>query len=69
MFETLTKRCDVSDLKLTVVVAWKIWFRQNEVVHGGEFTPPQQLFREANMSIDDFKRVISDMIDTPYIYV
>jgi hypothetical protein len=28
------------DPKLMVVVAQKIWFGRNGVVHGGEFTPP-----------------------------
>jgi hypothetical protein len=63
LFETLMERCDVSDLELMVVVAWKI-FRRNRVVHGGEFIPPQQLLREANMLIDDFRRVTTTDLAT-----
>lgn len=47
----------MAELELIVVVARKIWFHRNGVVNRGEFTPPQQLFCEANMSIDDFRRV------------
>jgi hypothetical protein len=40
-----------------VVVARKIWFRHNSVVHGGVFTCPNQVFREANDSLDEFRRI------------
>jgi len=40
LFEILMECCDVMDPKLMVVVAQKIWFGRNGVVHGGEFTPP-----------------------------
>jgi hypothetical protein len=50
------ERCDMTGLELIVVVAQKIWFCRNGVVHGGVFTHPQQLVREANMSLNDFRR-------------
>jgi hypothetical protein len=58
------ERCDVTDLELMVVVAQKIWFHRNGVVYGGEFTPPQQLLREANPSLDDYKRVTTTDLAT-----
>jgi len=56
IFEELMGRCDVLDLELVAVMAQKIWFRRNGVVHGGNFTHPQQVFREASTSIEDFRR-------------
>jgi hypothetical protein len=38
-------------------VGRKQWFRRNDLVHWGEFSQPNQVFREANASIDEFKRV------------
>jgi hypothetical protein len=54
-FKALVERCDVVDLELMVVVAWKMWLRRNGVVHGGEFTHPQQVFREVSISVGDFR--------------
>jgi hypothetical protein len=58
------KHCDVMDLELMVVMAQKIWFGRNGVVYGGEFTPPQQLFHEANTLLDDYRRVITTDLAT-----
>jgi hypothetical protein len=55
--EKLMGRCDVLDLELVAIMERKIWFLPNGVVHGGEFTHPQQVFREANTSIEDFRRI------------
>lgn len=57
IFEELMGRCDLQDLELVLVMARIIWFRRNGVVHGGEFTHPQQVFREASASIEEFQRV------------
>jgi hypothetical protein len=64
LFEILMEHCDVMDLELMVVVAQKIWFRRNGVVYEGEFTPPQQLFCEANTSLDDYRRVTTTDLAT-----
>jgi hypothetical protein len=48
--------CDLMDLELVVVVAQKIWFRRNGVVHDDVFIHPQQVFREASLSLDEFQR-------------
>jgi len=47
----------VEDLELVVVVARKIWFRRNEVMHRGDFLRPNQLFVDASNSLNDFRRV------------
>jgi hypothetical protein len=38
------KRFDIMELELMVVVARKIWFRRNGVVHGEAFLHHQQVF-------------------------
>ncbi len=50
-------RCDLVELELMVVVARKIRFRRNSVVHGGVFTHLIHLFRETSDSLDEFKRI------------
>jgi hypothetical protein len=54
----------MTDLKLMVIVARKIWFPRNGVVYGGAFIHPQQVFREASMSLDDFQRATATDLAT-----
>jgi hypothetical protein len=56
LFEFCMEQCDVMDLELMVVVAWKIWFHRNRVVHEEAFIHPRQVFQEASLSLDNFRR-------------
>jgi hypothetical protein len=47
IFEELLGRCHALDLDLVAVLARKIWFHRNGLVHGAEFIHPQQVLREA----------------------
>ena len=51
-------------LELMMVVTCKIWFRRNNVLHGGEFTHPNQVFQEPSNSLDDFRRINIQELDT-----
>lgn len=44
VIENLMGRCYTGNLELMTVVTRKIWFCKNIVVHGGEFTHPNQVF-------------------------
>jgi hypothetical protein len=55
--EEMLGRCDMVELKLMAMVAHKIWFRRNFVMHGGDFTYPHQVFREASNSLEEFRRI------------
>jgi hypothetical protein len=55
VIESLMGRCDMKDLELMAVVARRIWFHRNFVLHGVTFTHPTQVFQEASNSLDDFK--------------
>jgi hypothetical protein len=55
VLETLMRRCSLMR-KLWTVLARKLWLRRNSVVFGGVFISPNQLMREAVISIEDFKR-------------
>jgi ribonuclease HI len=39
-----------------VLTARKVWFRRNEVVHGGTLTHPTSLMTEAQKALEDFQR-------------
>jgi hypothetical protein len=55
LFTTLT-RCDPEEVDLWAIIARKIWFRRNKVVHGGEFTDPTIVIQEATRLLHDFNR-------------
>jgi hypothetical protein len=52
--EELFKMCDEEELRLFVGIAKRIWFRRNEVVHGGPFTHPNVLVQQARQPLIDF---------------
>jgi ribonuclease HI len=56
VLETLMRRCSSVDIELWAVMAKKLWLRRNSLVFGGGFISPNQLMREAIISIEDFKR-------------
>jgi hypothetical protein len=55
-FEEMMGRCSLEELELLIEVARWMWFRRNSVVHEGEFTHSNQVFKEALIKIEDFKR-------------
>jgi hypothetical protein len=52
--EGIFKICDEDEIKLFVGLARKIWFRRNEVLHGGSFTHPNVLVQRAMSSVAEF---------------
>jgi tagatose-1,6-bisphosphate aldolase non-catalytic subunit AgaZ/GatZ len=50
-------KCSPKEFEFFVILARKIWFQRNSVVHGGVFTGPNELIQEAYASIDDFRKV------------
>lgn len=50
--EKVFQKCEEEDIKLFVGLARKLWFRRNEVVHGGLFTHPNDLVQS---SIHDYE--------------
>lgn len=40
-----------------MVMARRIWLRHNDVVHGGSFTPPNQVFMTVVSELEDFQRI------------
>lgn len=47
IFEELLDMCEIIDVELFTVVARKIWFCRNVVVHGEVFSHPNQVISEA----------------------
>jgi hypothetical protein len=52
--EEMVRLCDEDELRLFVSIARRIWFRRNEVVHGGPFTHPTVLVHQAMEAVSDF---------------
>jgi hypothetical protein len=52
--EEMLKTCDEEELRLFVGIAWRVWFRRNEIVHGGSFTHPNVLVQQARDALVDF---------------
>jgi ribonuclease HI len=53
--EGIFKKCEEEEINLFVGLARKIWFRRNEVVHGGSFTHPNVLVQQAKEAVAEFK--------------
>jgi hypothetical protein len=69
IFEKLMSRCDILELELVAIMAWKFWFRRNGLVCGGDFTHHQQIFQEMSTSIEDFGRVAgTNMTERSFIH-
>ena len=48
------RSCDKDEFRLFVETARRVWFRQNETVHGGPFTHPTALVQQAGEALADF---------------
>jgi hypothetical protein len=46
--------CDDEAISLFVGIARRIWFRRNEVIHGGLFSHPNVLVQRAREDVEDF---------------
>jgi hypothetical protein len=57
--ESLMEQCEVEDFEWAVMVARKIWFRRNEVVHGAKLLHPNKRLTKACNSLNEFRRVNS----------
>lgn len=57
LFASILSRCDATKVALLAVTATRIWLRRNDVVHGGLFTHPLQVLREAKQALEDFQGV------------
>jgi ribonuclease HI len=57
VLENMIERGTIEDLEFHAVIARKIWFRRNTVVHGGEFSHPNVLLQEAVSSFTDYKNI------------
>jgi hypothetical protein len=53
--ETIMGRCEMEDLELFATTARLIWLRRNTVIHGGIFTHPNQVVRNACRSLEEFR--------------
>jgi hypothetical protein len=53
--EGIFTKCEEEDINLFVGLARKIWFRRNEVVHGGSFTHPKVLVQRAKEALAEFR--------------
>ena len=56
LFEEVFGHYDQQELETFVVVAWRIWMRRNEVVYGGAFIDPKQLFVSAISGLEEFQK-------------
>jgi hypothetical protein len=63
IFEELRDRCDDEELAITEAVVRNIWFHRNNVVHGGIFKHPTEVFRDAKVSMEDFKRETTPVVE------
>ena len=56
LFMEVIRRCSIGEVELFAVLAHRIWLRRNDVVHGGTFTHPTELVRDAEIALADFHR-------------
>lgn len=54
IFMEMEEQCDSKDMDTFSVIARRIWLRMNSEVHGTNFTPPNQLVRDAIFALEEF---------------
>jgi hypothetical protein len=59
IWEALIMRCNQEELAFSAILARNIWFRRNSFVHGGVFSHPNKLVRDAEVSLHEFSHVKS----------
>ncbi|XP_059428671.1 uncharacterized protein LOC132162451 [Corylus avellana] len=57
LFEEMLGRYEMPELELFAVVAKRVWMRRNNVVHGGDFEDPTQVFSIAAAGLEHFQRI------------
>jgi hypothetical protein len=43
--------CDKEEIELFAVLARRLWLRQNDIVHGGSLTHPNQVVHDAETAL------------------
>lgn len=55
--ESIFAKCNMEEIQLFFEIAWKIWMRRNDVVHGNFFVHPTELVQCARSNLDEFLQV------------
>ena len=53
----MVSRCEKDDVELFAIVAHRLWLRQNDITHGGNFTHPIQMLKDSVKALTEFQRV------------
>jgi hypothetical protein len=53
-FLDVVLRCDKEEIELFAILARGLWLRRNDYVHGGTFTHPNQVVRDAKVALEEF---------------
>jgi hypothetical protein len=56
------EKLDEATFQLFITVARLLWFRRNQVVHGGEMQSPISLMKQAKEQIDTFERATASRV-------
>jgi hypothetical protein len=63
--EEIFKRCNGGEIRLFAGIARRVWFRRNDIVHGGPFTHPKVLVQQATEALGDFSAAKSWIDSAP----
>lgn len=55
IMEEMFQRCESDELLQFVGIARRIWLRRNEVVHGGQFSPPLEVVQRTKAALMEFQ--------------
>lgn len=64
LFLCFMVRCESQDVELMAVTAREIWMHRNFIVHGDPFAHPDQVMREAKLSLMEFHSCNNTGVDT-----
>jgi hypothetical protein len=59
LVEGLLQRCSSEEFAQFMSIAWRIWLRRNEVIHGGAFLHPGQMVKQAVQVGEKFQEVLA----------
>lgn len=57
IFLEVVSKCDKEEVELFAVLARRLWLPRNDLVHGGTLTHPNQVVRDAEAALEEFRRV------------
>jgi hypothetical protein len=63
--EGMMSRCDAREFQLFVGIARRLWLRRNEVIHGGVFSHPNTVFKQAEEGLEAFQRQQRNIAGVP----